>query len=293
MKNYKLSNGKICIEIHEVGAELYSLKKVGENDEYMWHGDDKFWNRTSPILFPVVGSHKDFKYIHQGIEYDLGQHGFARDMIFEVKEEKKNEIWFRLEENEETKLVYPFAFCLELGYILSDNEVKVVWKVINTGEELLHFSIGGHPGFMIPEDKEGKLGAYLHLDAKDDKVSSRRISNRLAIDGIDEYTLENGTIPITKELFAQDALVLEDAQVQKVQLLNSEKIPYLEVGFTTPIVGIWAPSQLEEKAPFVCIEPWHGRCDHENFSGELKDREHAKSLEKGKEFEDFYTIKLL
>ena len=76
----KLDNGVISIEIANHGAELKSAVKNGF--EYMWCGDEKYWARTSPVLFPFVGSLKDKCYRYNGKVYSMNQHGFARDSVF-------------------------------------------------------------------------------------------------------------------------------------------------------------------------------------------------------------------
>ena len=57
---------------------------------------------------------------------------------------------------------------------------------------------------------------------------------------------------------------------------------------STPLVGLWSPPK--KFAPFVCIEPWYGRCDSESFTGELKVRDYEQSLESGREFQTEYDI---
>ena len=78
----KISNSILTVEISEHGAELQSIKKNGK--EYLWQGDAKFWGRRSPVLFPNVGRVWNDQYRHAGNTYEIGQHGFARDMDFQV-----------------------------------------------------------------------------------------------------------------------------------------------------------------------------------------------------------------
>jgi len=91
-----------------------------------------------------------------------------------------------------------------------------------------------------------------------------------------------------EHLFDGDALVIEDHQIQKVVLMDPQKKEYLAVEFDAPLVGIWSPPK--KQAPFVCIEPWYGRCDSEIFEGELKDRDWENTLAAGEEFEASYRI---
>ena len=74
-------------------------------------------------------------------------------------------------------------------------------------------------------------------------------------------------------------------------LLDGNQNPYLAVSFDAPVFGLWSPPGKE--APFVCIEPWYGRCDNKNFKGEWKDREWGNSLDAGKEFNGGFTVEVM
>ena len=102
------------VEIQSVskGAELISVKFDGIEK---LHDGKSFWNRHSPILFPIVGKLKNGKTIINGKTYEMGQHGFARDMNFEKLAENS----YVLKSNEETKSKFPFDFELYVSYRLS------------------------------------------------------------------------------------------------------------------------------------------------------------------------------
>lgn len=164
-----LENEQLKVTINSLGGELSSIIKKQTGIEYMWNGDEKYWKRTSPVLFPIVGSLKNKEFIYEGKSYPMGQHGFARDMEFSVKSEKDGEVWFSLKSDEETMKKYPFAFCLELGYRLNGNSLDVLWRVINEDIKEMHFSIGGHPAFMCPLNGEGEqTDYYIAFDSEKD-----------------------------------------------------------------------------------------------------------------------------
>ena len=75
-----LSNDIITIEVAEHGAELVSLKK-GER-EYMWNGDELFWNRHAPILFPAVGKPYNNELHIDGKLYVYGMTGSDGSLDF-------------------------------------------------------------------------------------------------------------------------------------------------------------------------------------------------------------------
>jgi galactose mutarotase-like enzyme len=162
--------------------------------------------------------------------------------------------------------------------------------VKNTGKETMYFSIGGHPAFACPEQPDGKqTDYYLHFDGTD-KITSRMIREGVATDHMTEYILDDGYLKISEDLFDNDALVVEGNQTQAVSLCRPDKTPYITLHFDAPLFGVW--SVPGKAAPFVCIEPWYGRCDHENFEGTLEQREWSNTLEPEGVFEVSYDIAL-
>ena len=121
----KLENESLELTINSFGAELKSITGKETGTQYLWDADEKYWKRSAPVLFPFVGSLKDKKFTVDGTDYPMGQHGFARDMEFELVSQTKDEAWFSLKSNDETLAKYPFEFVLEIGYKLSGSEIKV------------------------------------------------------------------------------------------------------------------------------------------------------------------------
>ena len=56
---------------------------------------------------------------------------------------------YRLSSNETTKKEYPFDFELEITHRLQGGRLSVEWKVTNTGDKEMYFTIGGHPAFNV------------------------------------------------------------------------------------------------------------------------------------------------
>lgn len=288
MAFYQISNEQISIQVDSMGAELKSLKKKDTDTEYMWEGDPAYWKRTSPVLFPLVGSLREGSFLLDGKRYPMGQHGFARDLEFQVKSEAANEIWFYMESDAQTLEKYPYAFLLELGYELQESTVIVKWKVTNPADGELYFSIGGHPAFCCPLQKGEEQEDYrIWFDAKE-QVITGVIENGLMTAGQAAYPLEDGCLRVTEHLFDHDALVIEHGQVHKVALVKPDGTHYLTVSFDAPLFGVWSPPG--KKAPFVCIEPWYGRCDAVDFAGTWHQREWGQCLSAGQCFEASYQI---
>ncbi len=294
MADVILKNGLVEIGVNIHGAELKSLKRTDTDTEYLWCADPAYWNRTSPVLFPFVGGVKDGVYRHEGTEYKIGQHGFARDRDFTLVSQTEDTVWFELTDDEESRKVYPFAFRLEIGYQVMEDGVKVMWKVENPAQDTLYFAIGAHPAFNCPVKEGDKQTDYaIRLQDRDGENPGCFINTIFGQGGTvtsarEAVKLKEGILPITETLFDYDAKVIEDHQVQRVSLLDGEGREYLAVEFTAPLVGIWSPPK--KQAPFVCIEPWYGRCDSDAFEGELKDRKWEQALRGGEVFQAEYKI---
>lgn len=287
--NYVLENETLMVTISTHGAELRSIKDKGSEQEYLWNGDETYWKRCSPILFPLVGNYKNKQCKYEGKTYTLFQHGFARDMEFSLADKKKNEIWFGLRSNEATLELYPFVFTLEIGYRLTENKIKVMWRVKNKDSKTMYFSIGGHPAFLCPlKEGEKQSDYYISFDCKEElEYSLVNEEGLLAYEG-NKLTLDDGKLKIEEDLFDQDALVIENYQARRVSLMTPEKEPYITVDFFAPLFGLWSPAK--KHAPFICIEPWYGRSDREDFEGTLEEREWGNKLEPKEIFEAEYMI---
>lgn len=298
-----ISNGRITVKVHEHGAELASITNNGR--EYLWQADEAFWKRHSPVLFPIVGAVWNGEYRSHGETYKLGQHGFARDMEFTLVEETPTALRYRLTSNEETKCKYPYDFALEIGYELTDDRIKVLWHVENTGAETLAFQIGAHPAFYWPllsnevinggvEQMKAPLAAtdergFFQLEANGKQLPITVITEQGCIGGESMVEIDaEGYLPIKADTFDHDTLIFEDSQVTKVTLCRQDKSPYLSLEFTSPLVGLWSPPK--KRAPFVCIEPWYGRTDPAGYQGAYEEKPWIQKLGTGERFDASYDI---
>ena len=144
-----ITNNKISASIDSLGAELIRLEK--DNQNYIWTVDETYWNKTSPILFPIVGRLKNDTYRIENKTYELPRHGFARNFEFQIVNQTESSVVFVLESNSETLKNYPFEFELRLEYELDENELKMKYSVENKSEVTMPFSIGAHPAFTIED----------------------------------------------------------------------------------------------------------------------------------------------
>jgi len=224
----------------------------------------------------------------------MGQHGFARDMEFTLEAQEGKSIWFVLSSTEETYVKYPFRFRLHIGYMLDENEVSVHWKVDNTDEKPMYFSIGAHPAFLCPfNGEENKLGYGLQFAGlKEVHHHGNAPDTGLAVMSEDiVIPLEDEKVYFTPGFFDRCTYMVEGKQTGEVSLVTPDGKPYVTMDFDAPLFAIWSPEGKD--APFVCIEPWYGRCDADDFDGTLEERAYENAVEPEQTFEASYSIRYL
>ena len=310
-----LTNGIVTIRVANHGAELTSIRLNETGREYLWQADPKYWKRHSPVLFPIVGSVWQGKYRSKGAEYQLDQHGFARDMTFTLIDDEPDaegnpQLLYVLRSSEETLRKFPYRFRLEIGYRLVGRSVEVIWRVMNPSrEEELKFQIGAHPAFYWPLLSQDEI--QHGVEAQDQRLAqdnargyfrladtAKTLTKSVITEGgcVDlsqsaEVQLDaEGYLPLTTETFAHDALIFEQGQTPEVTLCDQERRPYLTLRSEAPLMGLWSPPS--KNAPFVCLEPWYGRCDRVGYTGSYEDKDWIQTLAPLATFEARYQIEL-
>ena len=288
---YTIENQELKVDIHPKGAELQSLYHKDYQLEYMWGGDPEFWGKHSPLLFPIVGTLKDNTYYYEGKAYSLPRHGFARDRVFSVETQRADSITFLLQSDDQTRAVYPFEFELRVGYRLVSNKVSTTYQVRNPSPGPMYFSVGGHPAFRVPLVPDTDYtDYYLEFDGVEEELRWP-ISKDGLIERKPQPLLEDtAVLPLRKELFAKDALVLKHLVSTGVTLRSGRTDRRLRMDFPGfPFLGIWAAPN----ADFVCIEPWCGIADSVDSDQQWVEKEGINQLEGGGIFHRTWTASLL
>ena len=295
---FTLENDELLVTVARRGAELTRIYDKKADREVLWCAEPSVWNRHAPVLFPFVGKCYEGAYVHDGKEYGMTPHGFARDMDFEPLLCDMDECWFRLKDTPETYKKYPFHFEVEIGHRLEGRTIEVMWKVANTDSGEMLFMMGGHPAFQVPEGKniydftfefnrrgcrEGQFTDCLHYLAPNaNGYEKEELQGNLK--------LSEGRVPLTKGFF-DTALtyMFDEAQVSSVSLMVDGS-PYVTLECSDfPYLGIWT---MEATHPFVCLEPWYGICASDGYKGELKDRRGIISLHGWENWQKSYQIRV-
>jgi len=267
------------IKTSTLGAELTSIKLNGVEK---LHQGESHWKRHAPILFPIVGQIKDGKTIINNKTYEMGQHGFARDMEFEEIQSNK----FLLKSSKETLEKFPFEFELYVEYVIENDELTIIYKVVNKDTKQMTFGIGGHPAFIC----DYTTGNYqIQFNKPENEIQFMQLSNGLISNENAPNILKENAIDLLPDTFENDAIIMKNIKSNKVILYNKkENVKVLEFDFTGfPYLALWS----KVGAPFVCIEPWYNTTDKVDSNGQFAEKQDILKLEPNEKFECKYKIK--
>ncbi len=277
---FEIRNGSFFAKIAQLGAELVYLGNGKQN--VLWAKETAHWNRISPILFPFVGRLKDDTYRYKGKEFLMKQHGFARNKYFQLVKQTDDAIELRLQNSNETKAIFPFEFDFIVKYSITEsNVIRTQFIISNSGNDVLYFSVGGHPAFRLDAALESyslrfhESGLHEHSVLQDGNFTGDKISYDLSV-----------PLKLEKSLFIVDAVVFKKAEFNKVTMMKNS-IPFLEMKGNWSSFGIWT----KPNAPFLCIEPWWGYADDSSSDKELTRKPGMSILQPGQSDQFFYEIK--
>lgn len=155
---YRIEHDRACLEVVPDRGGIITRWQVGDRD-LLYLDQERFANPDLsirggiPILFPICGNLPNSVYTHNGVEYSLKQHGFARDLPWSVIEPdpSQNHLTLHLESNDRTRAVYPFEFQLAFTYTLLDTRLELHQQITNHSRQPMPYAIGFHPYFAVAD----------------------------------------------------------------------------------------------------------------------------------------------
>lgn len=275
-----------------LSIQIKSVKKGAELTSILWNGEEKLhdgktqWNRHSPILFPIVGRLKNDCTQIEGQTYCMKQHGFARDLEFEIIEYTDNIQSYLLKSNETTKEKYPYDFIINVTHIAKENKVTTQYKVINTDTRNIYFGIGAHPAYKMQYEDY-----YLEFEKEETNILCYQLENGLIAKQYKKQLINNRILELGKNTFENDAIIIQNINSNKLSINKkgtNEKV--LEFYFKDfPYLAIWS----KPEAPFLCLEPWYTTADKQNSNGEFIEKQGTICLKASQEFICEYSVSFL
>ena len=194
-----------------------------------------------PVLFPICGRLPDDLLVVNGRAHPLKQHGFARNMSWEVLAADSSangaSLTMRIVSNEETQARFPWQFETRLAVALSGRRLTMEWEIANASLTAMPLHCGFHPYFRV--DDAQKSATRVETDA------TRALDNR---------TGATITLGSRIDLTAQEVdLHLSDHRPAGTVLHRPGRgsVSLSWSGFRQLV--IWTLAGKD----FVCVEPWN------------------------------------
>lgn len=279
---YTIKNELFTVVIDSKGAELSSMKSTASGTEYVWQANPSVWARHAPILFPIVGRLKDKTYTVGGKEYTITQHGFGRDLEFACTAQTDTSIDFTLTPNDYTRPMYPFDFALTVRYTLDGATLKKEHITTNNGDCDMYYEVGGHDAYNVALQPGETMADYYVDFGSGDAVHPLINNDALMITKEKrDVPLKDGRLYLTSELFALDALILDDIQTRSVCVKSDKSAHCVRMDFEDfPYLGIWS-KYTGEDTNYVCIEPWSTLPDAAYLDHALENKVGVRVLKAG------------
>ncbi|NEQ27426.1 MAG: aldose epimerase [Microcoleus sp. SIO2G3] len=192
-----------------------------------------------PILFPICGNLPENTYSYSGQTYTLKQHGFARDLGWQVVDRMTHDrvgITIALESNDQTRSVYPFDFELRFSYFLQGNALEIHQQVTNRSTVPMPFSIGLHPYFLVHDKPQ------LQFDIPASQYQNQ--IDQTVHDFAGRFDFEQDEIDVAfRSLTRSDASATDPARRLRLKV-------EFDPAFST--VVFWTVKGKD----YYCLEPW-------------------------------------
>lgn len=215
-----------------------------------------------PILFPICGNLPDNSYKYQGQKYQLKQHGFARDLPWQVTaQDTQNHasITLVLNSNAQTLAVYPFDFQLTFTYQLQSNSLKIQQRYTNNSAVVMPFSTGLHPYFFTGD--KNQLSFDIPCSQQLDQISQQTSP----FSGNFDFSREEIDLALLNP--TKNSASIQDQHSKRQITLNYSEI-YSTLVFWT----------VQDK-DYVCLEPWSAKRNALNTGENLLNLEPGSSCE--------------
>ena len=293
MSHTILHNQNVSITLKSLGAELTSIKDTS-GTEYLWQGNSDFWSGQAPVLFPIVGCLRNgTATIGKSKTCSFGRHGLARRLEFTLISSSETSAVYSLKANDKTKEQYPYDFELQMIYELTEHGVKINHKVINHGDIVMPYCVGGHPAFNCPIHAGENFEDYIVEFEQPEVAACAQLDEDGLINNDDRVSiLENeNIISVKHSLFYHDALIFDQLKSRKVALKHKENGHGILVSFPDfDYLGIWSSAN---DGSFVALEPWSGTSTCSDEDDVFEHKRGVRFLKAGESETLSFTIEIL
>ena len=206
-------------------------------DEERYADPSKSIRGGVPVLFPICGNLPDDRLEVDGLDHTLPQHGFARDLPWQLQLlDDQSGVRLSLGSSADTLKAYPFSFLLEMEVRPAADALEIITSIFNRGNRPMPFSFGLHPYFQVNDLGQTRLTGLPGHCLNHLEMADASTADQLAClpQGVDFLCQPAG--PVT---------LIDDSNGRQLQLQHQAPLD-LTVVWTEP------PRRM------VCLEPWTG-----------------------------------
>jgi galactose mutarotase-like enzyme len=187
-----------------------------------------------PVLFPSPGKLENDRWVHAGKAGELKQHGFARDLSWQVAAHNATSVTLTHAATEETLSKFPWAFHAELIYSVAASALRIELRIANASDSRMPMAFGLHPYFLVGD--KSRVHIPTHATRAFDNISKRVVPFTrfdLTQTEVDLHLLDHGSTRGVLDLGDGTRIALETSR-QFVRWI------------------VWTVAGKD----YVCLEPW-------------------------------------
>ncbi len=243
-KKYDLFDGSNKVIIDSFGAKVLAFIE-GDNNRLFYNSND-ISHSGIPLCFPNFGPLVNNKFVVESKEYSMNQHGFIRDMDFELVEQSDTVLELKLKSTDETKAKYPFDFEFGVKFELQGNKLSINFQWKNLSNSKTPISPGVHPYFRV-YDKENIILQTRAINYNLSKNFSE-VEEVIKSDYLDMFSENSFVIKGAPDI----NLINHKSEITKVDIgrERSVEIRYNNKDFNR--LTVWRKTPDTD---YICIEP--------------------------------------
>jgi galactose mutarotase-like enzyme len=251
-----ISNEKITFVSDTYNVEPWVLKFRDDDVNYFWR-PESVERVGAAICFPLLGVLPDNKYVLDGKEYTMGQHGFAKDSDFKIAEKSESSITYEITDNKETLAQFPYRFRFRVVYTVEDTTLKTEYRVKNLDDRQMYFSVGGHPRFACPIGGSNG-GRFEDYRVEFDRPESTRniVKSYGPVSVIEKFFSPDGRqVRLDYSMFAVGCFCMHPVNSDTLTLRSDKNARSLKLRMESAThLQLWTTVG----GPFIAFEPWYG-----------------------------------
>lgn len=188
-----------------------------------------------PVLFPSPGKLVDDAWSYAGHHGAMKQHGFARNLPWDVAHASADTATLTLAATDDTRAQFPWDFVVEQTFTVRGRALRIEHRVTNRGASAMPFGFGFHPYFFVPD--------------ADKRATAIATAATRAFDNVAKQTVALSAIDLTRP--EVDLHLLDHGSTASELRCPAGTIQLRGSADYTHWV-VWTVAGKD----FVCLEPW-------------------------------------